>query len=53
MRLSATTAMIVELIEVERKIMQEARNVLDGKMEMCCSDPMTGFYRKFGFKTPS
>ena len=25
--------------------MQEARNVLGGKLEMCCSDPMTGFYR--------
>jgi hypothetical protein len=25
--------------------MQEAKNVLGGKLEMCCSDPMTGFYR--------
>lgn len=25
--------------------MTEARNVLDGKLEICCTDPMTGFYR--------
>jgi len=52
MRPSATTAqqrLIIESSSLKLgKIMQEARNVLGGKLEMCCSDPMTGFYRKFG-----
>lgn len=25
--------------------MTEARNVLGGKLETCCTDPMTGYYR--------
>jgi hypothetical protein len=25
--------------------MQDARNVLGGRLEMCCRSPMTGFYR--------
>jgi uncharacterized protein len=25
--------------------MTEARNVLGGKLEVCCTDPMTGYYR--------
>lgn len=26
-------------------MMTEARNVLNGQLQLCCSDPMTGFYR--------
>ncbi|WP_208346642.1 DUF2237 family protein, partial [Aetokthonos hydrillicola] len=25
--------------------MTEARNVLNGKLELCCTSPMTGYYR--------
>jgi uncharacterized protein len=25
--------------------MQDARNVLGGRLELCCTSPMTGFYR--------
>ena len=33
--------------------MSEAKNVLGGKLEVCCTNPMTGFYRNGSCETGS